>query len=200
MREFILRARKGPSTPDFSLDDLPAAGHLEIVAHCITNALFYSLNIRDGVCLHLVFDGPAAPPKTVRIESDGIESLSGFDERSLCLMLQEALRAGRHLRLEEEIEALPGIFVAKRSFEALVRQKSEAGELYHLQRRAQDIRDTEFAAEPTFVFSDHLSMPKKTDKFLSRLGAQALSVGPKMLFASQCIALVHNELDRQGMD
>ena len=37
---------------------------------------------------------------------------------------------------------------------------------------------------------------KKTDKFLLRLGAEPISVGPKMLFASQCITLVHNELDR----
>jgi tRNA (pseudouridine54-N1)-methyltransferase len=80
-----------------------------------------------------------------------------------------------------------------------VRHKSETGGLYHLQRRAQDIRETTFGPDATFVFSDHLSMPKKADKFLQRLGAQALSVGPKMLFASQCIALVHNELDRQGL-
>lgn len=199
MREFILRARKGPSTPDFSLDDLPGAGHLEIVTHCIANALFYSLHIRDDVRVHLVFDGPAAPPKTVRIESEGLGSLDGFDERALAGVLHEALAAGRHLQLEQELEARPGVFVAKRSFEALVREKSETGELFHLQRRAQDIRETTFATAATFVFSDHLSMPKKADKFLQRLGAQALSVGPKMLFASQCIALVHNELDRQGL-
>ena len=31
MRTFILRVRKGPTTPDFSLDDLPGAGRMEIV-------------------------------------------------------------------------------------------------------------------------------------------------------------------------
>ncbi|MYK52327.1 MAG: tRNA (pseudouridine(54)-N(1))-methyltransferase TrmY, partial [Gemmatimonadetes bacterium] len=40
MRNFILRARKGPTTPDFSLDDLSRVGRLEIVAHCLANALF----------------------------------------------------------------------------------------------------------------------------------------------------------------
>ena len=49
------------------------------------------------------------------------------------------------------------------------------------------------------VFTDHLTMPKKTDRFLSRLGAKPISVGPKMLLATQCIVLVHNELDRQGI-
>lgn len=199
MRDFILRARKGPSTPDFSLDDLGRAGHMEIVAHCITNALFYSLNIRSGVRVHIVFDGPAAPPKTVRLESDGLGSLGGFDERAIATVVQVALKAGLRLGLEEEVQAMEGVFVAKRSFESLVRQFSASGPLYALQRRGADIRSIEFAADAAFAFSDHLSMHKKLDRFLVRLGAQPLSVGPKMLFASQCIALVHNELDRHGL-
>ena len=199
MRDFILRARKGPSTPDFSLDDLGRVGHMEVVAHCIANALFYSLNIRAGVRVHIVLDGPAAPPKTVRIESDGLGSLGGFDERSLLKVIQAALAAGLHLGLEEETQALEGVWVAKRSFESLVRKFSEDGTLYSLQKKGADIRSVEFAKDAVFVFSDHLLMPKKSDRFLVRLGAAPLSVGPKMLFASQCIALVHNELDRQGL-
>ncbi len=199
MRDFVLRARKGPSTPDFSLDDLPAAGHLEIVCHCIANALFYSLQLREGVRIHVAFDGPAAPPKIVRIESDGLGSLDGFDERALAAVICQALADGRALGLEEEIASRPGVFVAKRSFESLVRQQRALGDVYLLQKRGTDVRETRFSEQATFVFSDHLSMPKKADKFLLRLGAHALSVGPKMLFASQCITLVHNELDRQGL-
>ena len=198
MRDFILRARKGPSTPDFSSDDLPGAGHLEIVCHCIANALFYSLQLRDDVRVHIALDGPAAPPKIVRIESDGLGSLDGFDERALAAVLSRALADGRSLDLDEEVQSKPGVFVAKRSFESLVRQQRESGDVYLLQKRGTDVREVAFAERSTFVFSDHLSMPKKADKFLLRLGARALSVGPKMLFASQCITLVHNELDRQN--
>ena len=198
MRDFILRARKGPSTPDFSPDDLPGAGHLEIVCHCIANALFHALQLRDDVRVHIALDGPAAPPKVVRIESDGLGSLDGFDERALAAVLGQALADGLDLQLGEEIESRPGVFVAKRSFESLVRQQCESGDVYLLQKRGTDVREVAFAERSTFVFSDHLSMPKKADKFLMRLGARALSVGPKMLFASQCITLVHNELDRQN--
>jgi len=198
MRDFILRARKGPSTPDFSSDDLPSAGHLEIVCHCIANALFYSLQLRDDVRVHIALDGPAAPPKVVRIESEGLGSLDGFDERALAAVLSRALADGRGLDLDEEVQSRPGVFIAKRSFESLVRQQSESGDVYLLQKRGTDVREVAFAERSTFVFSDHLSMPKKADRFLLRLGARALSVGPKMLFASQCITLVHNELDRQN--
>ena len=197
MRDFILRARKGPSTPDFSPDDLPGAGHLEIVCHCIANALFYSLQLRDDVRIHIALHGPAAPPKIVRIESDGLGSLDGFDERALASVLSRALADGRGLDLDEEVQSKSGVFVAKRTFESLVRQQSESGDVYLLQKRGTDVREVAFSERSTFVFSDHLSMPKKADRFLLRLGARALSVGPKMFFASQCITLVHNELDRQ---
>ena len=148
--------------------------------------------------VHIALDGPAAPPKIVRIESDGLGSLDGFDERALASVLSRALADGRGLDLDEEVQSKPGVFVAKRSFESLVRQQSEFGDVYLLQKRGTDVREVAFAERSTFVFSDHLSMPKKADKFLLRLGARALSVGPKMLFASQCITLVHNELDRQN--
>jgi len=199
MREFILRARKGPSTPDFSLDEMGRGRYLEIVAHCVVNALFYSQRIRSQVSLQIVLDGPAAPPKTVRLESDRLGSLDGLDERSRWQVLQKALAAGRNLALGGEMETAAGVFVAKRSFEQLVRARSAAGPLYYLRPDGADIRSLSFVPPVRFVFTDHLAMPRKTDRFLDRLGARPVSLGPKMLFASQCIALVHNELDRQGL-
>ncbi|MFT6909916.1 MAG: tRNA (pseudouridine54-N1)-methyltransferase [Oleiphilaceae bacterium] len=38
-------------------------------------------------------------------------------------------------------------------------------------------------------------MPKKSFNSLKRLGTQHINLGPKMLFASQCVVLIHNELD-----
>ena len=199
MREFILRARKGPSTGNFSFDDLGNAGHLEIVAHCIANALFYSKHIRPQTIAHIVLDGPSDPPKTVRFESDALPYLGGFDERTLCRALARALDAGRGLALNEERQADSGLFFAKKAFETLVKEKAATGPLYYLQKKGTDVRAIAFPPNATFVFTDHLAMPKKTDKYLHRLGAQPIGVGPKMLFASHCIILVHNELDRQGL-
>jgi tRNA (pseudouridine54-N1)-methyltransferase len=198
MREFILRARRGPTTPDFSLDEPGGDRHLEVVAHCIVNALFCARQIRTQTVAQLVMDGPAAPPKCVRLESDRLGSLDGLDERSIWRMLQRVLAAGRRLALGEEVEAEAGAFVAKRSFEQLVRDRCAAGPLYYLRPDGTDIRALELDGPARFVFTDHLAMPRKTDRFLERLGARPLSVGPRMLFASQCIAVVNNELDRRG--
>jgi tRNA (pseudouridine54-N1)-methyltransferase len=40
-------------------------------------------------------------------------------------------------------------------------------------------------------------MPKKYVQSLKRRGVQMLSVGKKMLFASQCVVILHHELDRK---
>ena len=197
MRDFILRARKGPSTPDFSSDDLPSAGHLEIVCHCIANALFYSLQLRDDVRVHIALDGPAAPPKVVRIESEGLGSLDGFDERALAAVLSRALADGRGLDLDEEVQSRPGVFIAKRSFESLVRQQSESGDVYCCKSAALTCAKWRLPSVRLLSFQTIYPCLKKRISF-SCGSARALSVGPKMLFASQCITLVHNELDRQN--
>ena len=199
MREFILRARKGPTGPNFSLDKLSDAGRLEVVTHCIANALFYSKHIRPQTIIHIVLDGPGDPPKTIRLESDHLPYLGGFDERTLAQVIQRALEAGRGLPLNEERQVDSGIFVAKKAFETLIKEKAISGNLYYLQKKGDDVRTLTFPPNPTFVFTDHLAMPKKTDNYLQRLGAHPISVGPQMLFASHCIILAHNELDRQNL-
>ena len=197
MAEFILRSRKGRSTADCSLDELAAKGHFEILAACIVNALFYSGNIRPLTAMHIVFEGPSAPPKTVRFESDRLCSLDGHTERSIGAVLQRALKAGHRLGLGEELAVDEGLFVAKASFERLVKEKCQKGSCFYLNRRGSDIRSTPLDPAAAFVFSDHMSMPRKSEKHLERLGASALSLGPRTLFASQCIAVVQNELDRR---
>jgi len=197
MREFILRARKGPTSPDFTLDDLTRVGRMEIVAHCLATALFTAGQIRPDTTIHIVLDGPSSPPKSVRFDSNTLAFLGGFDERTLCGTVRSALEVGQDLSLGEEAPVMDGVYVAKRGFEHLVKARAGRGSMYTLQRRGTDIRSVDFSPDPTFVFSDHLSMPKKTDRYLQRLGATPISVGPRMLFASQCIVLVHNELDRK---
>jgi tRNA (pseudouridine54-N1)-methyltransferase len=42
-------------------------------------------------------------------------------------------------------------------------------------------------------------MPAKTFHTLERLGAIKVTLGPTMLFASQCVVLIHYELDRRSL-
>ena len=40
-------------------------------------------------------------------------------------------------------------------------------------------------------------MPKKVIPSLERMGAKKISLGRTMLFASQCVVLIHHALDQQ---
>lgn len=201
MRTFILRVRKGPTTPDFPLDDLP--GHLEIVAHCVANALFTSKQIRPRSVIHIVLEGGVAGPKAVTFDSETLGSLGGWDERSILGALREALRVGQALGMNGSAVTDIGVGVAKRSFEALLKAAVAEGPAFYLNRKGDDIRVAAIEPAPetgvSFIFTDHLSMPKKSAKYLARLGARPISVGPRTLFASQVIVLAHNELDRRGL-
>ena len=198
MRQFILRARKGPTSPDFDLNDLSRAGRMEIVAGCVRDALFCAGRLRTATTIHVVLDGPKDPPKTVRFDSDRLGSLSGFDERSLAGELQDSLRACTGLQLGEEAQAPNGVFVRKIGFETLLKETAAHHSLYTLDRRGQDIRSAQIDEHAAFVLSDHLHMPPKSARFLDRLAAERISLGPKPLFASQCVVLVNNELDRRA--
>ncbi|MBD3645859.1 MAG: tRNA (pseudouridine(54)-N(1))-methyltransferase TrmY, partial [Pseudomonadales bacterium] len=66
-----------------------------------------------------------------------------------------------------------------------------------LDRKGTDLREQEPGPNPVFLLTDHIPMPKKTFKSLDRRGVAKVSVGPVMLHASQCLVLIHNELDRR---
>ncbi len=93
-----------------------------------------------------------------------------------------------------------GITVRTLSFEKLVKALAEDGhQLYMMDPKGESIRELAFAENPCFLLTDHIPMPKKTFNSLKRLGAEKISLGPRMLFASQCVVLIQNELDLAGM-
>jgi tRNA (pseudouridine54-N1)-methyltransferase len=64
-----------------------------------------------------------------------------------------------------------------------------------LDRKGTLVAEQVFGDNPCFLLTDHIPMPKKTFGSLERLGAKHISLGPRMLFASQCVVLIHHALD-----
>src|SRR5438309_1036045 len=117
MREFILRALKAKTSPDFSLNDLPGTGgRMDLVCRCISNALFIAGDMRRDTVIHVVLEGPSFPPKIISFYGDHLRNVAP-DERNIASHILKALSAGLNLMLREEIEISPGIKVAKKSFE-----------------------------------------------------------------------------------
>lgn len=196
MRVFVLRAR---SAPTHSRDLLAAVGqpaHTEILAHTLMNALFVAQSHRPDVTVHLVLESSPDYSRTVSFTSNDLHDIGGFHEQALLGKIARALDASIGMGKDEARTVEPGIGVRTISYEKLVQELASDHPLFVLDRKGTPMRDTGFTGNPCFLLTDHLPMPKKSFHSLARLGAEKISLGPVMLFASQCVVLIHHELDR----
>ncbi len=195
MREFILRVLKGRTSPDFSIDKLVEEGRLDLVCRCIMNALCVANAMRRDTIMHVCMDGPSNPPKTLSFDGATMEGLRG-DERSTAIMIKKALTVGSNLKTNEEVQVSPGLRIAKRGFEKLVQEKSKMVPIYYLHAKGEHIHDAKIKGDCVIVLGDYIGMPRKSEKLLENVGVKKISLGKTMLLASQCITVVHYELDQ----
>ncbi|EPQ9984798.1 tRNA (pseudouridine(54)-N(1))-methyltransferase TrmY [Vibrio vulnificus] len=197
MRTFILRARAAPTNSRALLEGVGNEAHTEILAHTLMNTMFVAQSHRQDVVVHLVLESTKDFSRTITIHSNEVSNVGGFHEANLLNIVVRALDASTGMGKEELRNVEPGVTVRTISFERLVQQLAEDHQLYMLEKKGEFVRDIKFAANPCFLLTDHIPMPKKTFNSLKRLGTQNISLGPKMLFASQCVTLIQNELDLQ---
>lgn len=197
MRNFVVRARKAPVDSKRFLEEVGRESHVEILAHILMNALLVSKSHRDDVVVYLVLESSLDYSRTVIFDGARLGDLGGFNEAALLGNIASALEAGAGLPKDVLIQVKPGVSLRTTSFEHLVREMAEDNTLYVLDKKGIDIRDLELSQNACFILTDHIPMPRKTFNGLKRLGAEKLSLGNKMLFASQCVVLIHSEMDRR---
>ena len=199
MRTFVLRARAAPTDSQKLLTSVGKDAHTEILAHTLMNAMFVAQSHRAGVVAYLVLESTQDYSRTLRFEVSAMRDIGGFDERALLGKIAKALDVSRGMGKEEERPVETGVSVRTISFERLVQDLAADHQLYVMDRKGSPIRQEAFADKPCFLLTDHIPMPKKTFHSLERLGAKKLALGSRMLFASQCVVLIHHELDTQGL-
>lgn len=195
MRSFVLRARAAPTTSKALLEGVGNEAHTEILAHTMMNTMFVAQSHREDVVVHLVLESTKDYSRTITIRSNDITNIGGFHESTLIAAVARALDASVGMGKEQLREVEPGITVRTVSFERLVQELAEDHQLYMLDKKGEFVRDAEIGENPCILLTDHIPMPKKSFNSLKRLGTEKISLGPKMLFASQCVVLIHNELD-----
>ncbi|MCW3132964.1 MAG: tRNA (pseudouridine(54)-N(1))-methyltransferase TrmY [Methanophagales archaeon] len=189
MKQFILYARKAVTSPDFSLDDLPGSGgRMDLVARCICNALWISHDLRRDSCIHVVACGSPNPPVVISFYGNRLRDVSP-DERNIAAWTKKALARKRKN---------PGITIRKLSFQQLIEElaSSEGNFFYILHEKGRDIARVKLKENPVFVLGDHIGLPKKEEKFVERFEHEKISLGTTSYLASQCITVLHYELDK----
>lgn len=197
MRTFVLRARAAPTDSKTLLASVGGEAHTEILAHTLMNAIFVAQSHRPDVVVYLVLESTRDYSRTIRFDADTMHDVGGFDERALLGKIAKALDVSVGMGKEETRPVESGVTVQTISFERLVQDLAEDHQLFVMDRKGTSIREQAFEGNPCFLLTDHIPMPKKTFHGLERLGAKKIALGSKMLFASQCVVLIHYELDQR---
>lgn len=197
MRTFVLRARAAPTDSASLLAQVGGEAHTEILAHTLMNAFFVAQAHRPDVVVYLVLESTRDFSRTLRFEVDAMHDIGGFDERTLLGKVARALDASRGMGKDEERAVEAGVTVRTSSFERLVQTLAADHQLFLMDRKGTPIGEQVFADRPCFLLTDHIPMPRKAIPGLERMGATKITLGPTMLFASQCVVLIHHALDQR---
>jgi len=180
MIEFILLSRKGRTDGNFR--SLREAGRLDVVYQCILFAFFTSGAIRRDVIFHTILGGPPRPPLHLIVDGRKLRAIR-TDERSWENILRKVLSGGSH----------PGIYTERESFQGLLRSMRNRN-IFVLEEKGQDVRNTDFGDDPVFILGDHVGLPKKDEAFALRFGTK-ISLGKKPYLAATCIDIINYLLD-----
>ncbi len=206
MKHFVYFSSKAvTSGKTLSGGDLMKAGRMDIAIHTVIQGLFLSHDVRKDVKMHLVFYGMPDPPKHIEIQ---VKKESGMPETgsmvgSLDISKKDVGTLIKKIlykyRQGERKEVFSGCFIEKKSFLKVIEDLiNEGNEIFILDKKGEDIRKANISENCVFVLGDQNGLPKKEMRRLKKY-CKLISIGPKMYFASQTVAVVNNELDRRGI-
>jgi tRNA (pseudouridine54-N1)-methyltransferase len=191
VRTFVVVGHDAPATPEFSLDDLPGAGRMDLLARSVTAALLRSHGIRADVRVALVLEDTF----TVWFDGSELRNLHP-DERSTAALVRTALEEREAAIGHVPVEVSPGLSLVRQGLAGTL--QAVDGPVYQLHEDGRPVAEREPPGNPVFVLSDHRSFRPEEAETLSERDAGRVSLGPEVLHADQAITVTHNWLDTRG--
>lgn len=181
MRTFILHALKARTDGNFNLEDLPSSGgRMDLVARCISSALFISHAIRQDTEIIAVLNGPPKSPIAIRFDGSIVRKIAP-DERSVAIWLKKILTEGKLTN---------GIVAEKKSLQQIVKENAKRP-IYVLHEKGKPIEEVKIEKDPIFIFGDHIGLPPKDEKFVMRYAKEKISLGNTPYLASSVVSVLH---------
>jgi tRNA (pseudouridine54-N1)-methyltransferase len=193
MRQFVVVGQAAPTTPEFSLDALPEAGRMDLLARCVTASLLLSHGLREDVRTYLVL----ADEFTVRFEGRELRGLHP-DERSTAALVRSALEERTEAIGHMDVKISAGVYLSRLDFEAVLDQASEEGTVCQLHEDGTSVTTADPPKNPVFVLSDNQDLGSPYAESLDDARDLRLSLGPERLHADHAITVAHNWLDTDG--
>ncbi len=193
MRQFLVVGHDAPTDPDFSLDDLPGTGRLDVLCRAVTAGLLLSHDIREDVRVSVVL----SDDYTVRFEGSELQGLNP-DERSTAALVRTALDQREDAIGHIPVETSPGVSLLRKGFEETLDDAAADGTVVHLHGEGTPAVETEPPESPVFVLSDHQPFTERETALLDETADRRVSLGPRPLHGSHAITVAHNWLDTDG--
>ncbi|MBP6857220.1 hypothetical protein KBC25_02240 [Candidatus Pacearchaeota archaeon] len=199
MRQFVYfsssAATSGSALSKYSQydGDLMKAGRMDIAIHSFIQGVFLSHDFRKDCKFHFVFYGMPDPPKHIEIQ---VKDETQISKKDVGNMIKKILYKYKE---KEKTEVFPGCFIEKKSFLSVIEELiGQGNEIFILDKKGEDIRKINIPKNCVFIIGDHEGLPKKELKRLKNY-CKPVSIGNKMYFASQTVAVVNNELDYRNI-
>ncbi|MFX0088577.1 MAG: hypothetical protein ACFFA1_00335 [Promethearchaeota archaeon] len=195
-RIFVVKSGTAHTIPDFSIKDIPGtSGRLDVVCRCLISA-FGKNRERQNIDFYGVLEGGPLQPRLILVEGRRLRRLPN-DEFEVATIVSQLL--AKSLENENVLDGWPGISIYPKDFIKIVDELKGKGILFYLHQKGYDVREFEFPRDNhlVFVMGDHVGLAKADEEVLRESGAIQISVGPLTYLASQCITLLHEELDWQ---
>ncbi|MFC5972297.1 tRNA (pseudouridine(54)-N(1))-methyltransferase TrmY [Halomarina salina] len=193
MRQFIVSGHDVPTDADFSLDDLPGAGRLDVLCRCVNAAFFLSHDIREDTRCLLVLDDAF----TLRFEGSDLRRLNP-DERSTAALVRNALDQREEAVGHVEVETSPGVHLSRRDFETTLDYAANDGTVVQLHEDGDPLTDVAPPENPVYVLSDHHEFEEREVDLLADRADRRVRVGPEVLHVNHAIVVAHHHLDTDG--
>ena len=190
MRQFIVVGQDAPTSDEFSLEALPNAGRMDLLARCVTASFLLSHGIRSDVRTHLVL----ADEFTVRFEGSELRRLNP-DERSTAALVRTALAEREEAIGHMEVETSPGVYLSRLDFETTLERAARAGTVCQLHENGTAAARTDPPENPVFVLSDHHDLGEEYAEVVADRREMQVTLGPERLHADHAITVAHNWLD-----
>jgi len=193
MKHFIYFSSKAATSGNFNVNELMKAGRMDIAIHSLIQGVFLSHDFRKDIKFHFIFYGMPDPPKHIEIQVKSGTPISKKDVGNLIKKILYKYKPG------EKREIFPGCFVEKKSFLKVIEElEGDGNKIFILDKKGKDLRKAKISKSCVFILGDQDGLPKKEIKRLKQI-ATLISIGPKMYFASQTVAIVNNELDVRNL-
>jgi tRNA (pseudouridine54-N1)-methyltransferase len=188
-RDFVFVSHEAPTDAEFSLNDLPGAGRMDLLCRCVNAALLTSHGVREEATARLVIRDDE--DVTVRFEGEEVSGINP-DERSIAGVVRAALEE----RTYYEVEARRGVYVAEKGLRGVLDETE--GETVVLHEDGERALGVEPPDEPVFVLSDHHEFTDEDTEAFEERDARRVSLGPVAVHADHATAVAHNWCDTDG--